>query len=386
MMPTMNTADVGRHDHAAQRDHAGDQRDDAERRRSIPIWRAARRMPSARLCGPGIVSGRHGRPPLCGTAPPECHAPAAGTAAISVCDNAGMNDTPKKEPPPAAAGDDRPAAAPVQARRRRPRRSKSSWWCATTRSTPSPARWSSPAASSRTPTAIRGCARAAAAPTRCSDDELKFRVAGVREAFEECGVLLARKRGQRALIARGRPQGHRGALARQARQGRGEHRRSGRSRGSRDRHRPDDAVRALDHADLRAQALRHLVLPGRGAARTRSRCMTDRSSVELGVDRRAGRRSTRRRPASARWSMPRPRTSSCWPRAGRWPARSARRASARSSRSSPGSRQRDGKRFLHIPEGAGYRNLFREMPPQPGFRRPDGSSVCPVRAGALRAE
>ena len=27
--------------------------------------------------------------------------------------------------------------------------------------------------------------------------------------------------------------------------------------------------------------------------------------------------------------------------------------------------QRDGKRFLHIPEGAGYRNLVREMPPQP---------------------
>lgn len=33
-----------------------------------------------------------------------------------------------------------------------------------------------------------------------SNDELKFRIAGVREAFEECGVLLARKRGQRALI------------------------------------------------------------------------------------------------------------------------------------------------------------------------------------------
>src|SRR5471032_271600 len=34
-----------------------------------------------------------------------------------------------------------------------------------------------------------------------SAGELKFRVAGVREAFEECGVLLARKRGQRNLIA-----------------------------------------------------------------------------------------------------------------------------------------------------------------------------------------
>lgn len=38
-------------------------------------------------------------------------------------------------------------------------------------------------------------------PDRISDDELKFRIAGVREAFEECGVLLARKRGQKALIA-----------------------------------------------------------------------------------------------------------------------------------------------------------------------------------------
>jgi 8-oxo-dGTP pyrophosphatase MutT (NUDIX family) len=36
---------------------------------------------------------------------------------------------------------------------------------------------------------------------KIDDAELKFRIAGVREAFEECGVLLARKRGQRALIA-----------------------------------------------------------------------------------------------------------------------------------------------------------------------------------------
>ena len=36
---------------------------------------------------------------------------------------------------------------------------------------------------------------------KLSDGQLKFRVAGVREAFEECGILLARKRGQRALVA-----------------------------------------------------------------------------------------------------------------------------------------------------------------------------------------
>jgi 8-oxo-dGTP pyrophosphatase MutT (NUDIX family) len=36
---------------------------------------------------------------------------------------------------------------------------------------------------------------------KVGDGELKFRIAGVREAFEECGILLARQRGQRALIA-----------------------------------------------------------------------------------------------------------------------------------------------------------------------------------------
>jgi 8-oxo-dGTP pyrophosphatase MutT (NUDIX family) len=36
---------------------------------------------------------------------------------------------------------------------------------------------------------------------RIAPEELKFRVAGVREAFEECGVLLARRRGERAVIA-----------------------------------------------------------------------------------------------------------------------------------------------------------------------------------------
>ncbi|MBE8190937.1 MAG: NUDIX hydrolase [Alphaproteobacteria bacterium] len=33
-----------------------------------------------------------------------------------------------------------------------------------------------------------------------SDDELAFRVAGVRESYEECGILLARKRGANAFI------------------------------------------------------------------------------------------------------------------------------------------------------------------------------------------
>ncbi len=42
-------------------------------------------------------------------------------------------------------------------------------------------------------------ARSAGA-AQLGDQELKFRIAGIREAFEECGILLAHKRGQKALI------------------------------------------------------------------------------------------------------------------------------------------------------------------------------------------
>ncbi|AYC32001.1 NUDIX hydrolase [Pseudomonas cavernae] len=35
----------------------------------------------------------------------------------------------------------------------------------------------------------------------CSDEELAFRIAGVREAFEECGILLACKRGENELLS-----------------------------------------------------------------------------------------------------------------------------------------------------------------------------------------
>ncbi|MCY1400312.1 hypothetical protein D9M71_153900 [compost metagenome] len=36
---------------------------------------------------------------------------------------------------------------------------------------------------------------------QCSDEELGFRIAGIREAFEECGVLLARRRGESELLS-----------------------------------------------------------------------------------------------------------------------------------------------------------------------------------------
>ena len=37
-----------------------------------------------------------------------------------------------------------------------------------------------------------------------SEDDLAFRVAAIREAFEECGILLARARGSNDLVGRGR--------------------------------------------------------------------------------------------------------------------------------------------------------------------------------------
>jgi 8-oxo-dGTP pyrophosphatase MutT (NUDIX family) len=76
-----------------------------------------------------------------------------------------------------------------------------------------------------------------------SPGELKFRVAGIREAFEECGVLLARKPGQRSVIA---------AAELKAIEGKW------RAKLTKDE--------ASDHAGLRAEALRHVVLSGRSAA------------------------------------------------------------------------------------------------------------------------
>ena len=61
--------------------------------------------------------------------------------------------------------------------------------------------------------------------------------------------------------------------------------------------------------------------------------------------------------------MPRPRTSNCWPKA-KTVAEALSQASQRKIITvQPWVEERDGKRFLHIPPDAGYRNLFRELPP-----------------------
>ena len=60
------------------------------------------------------------------------------------------------------------------------------------------ARWCSPAASCEDADGDPQLRARCAGADNLADGELKFRIAGVREAFEECGILLARKRGQRA--------------------------------------------------------------------------------------------------------------------------------------------------------------------------------------------
>ena len=100
-----------------------------------------------------------------------------------------------------------------------------------------------------------------------ADAELAFRVAGIREAFEECGILLAMKRGATALI---------GAAELKPIEDRWRDRLAKDDASivdmveaedlvlAVDRH---DALRALDHAGHGAQALRHLVLRRRRAGR-----------------------------------------------------------------------------------------------------------------------
>ena len=172
---------------------------------------------------------------------------------------------------------------------------------------------------------------------RIADGELKFRVAGVREAFEECGVLLARKRGQRNLIAAadllGIEQKWRAKLAK-------------------DEASIVDLVEAEDleiATDLMVP-FAHWITPTFAPRRFDTWfflaeapedqvALHDGSeSVELGVDRRpAGDRRGHRRPPHPGSRHDR-RTSSFWPKAAPSPARSPRPASARSSPSSPGSK------------------------------------------------
>ena len=219
------------------------------------------------------------------------------------------------------------------------RRWKSSWWCAITRSTPSPGRWCSPA-------------------------ELKFRVAGVREAFEECGVLLARKRGQRAVIAAAElkpiEDKWRAKLTKD-------------EASILDLVEAEDLELATDLMTPYAHWITPTFVPKRfdtwfflaeapedqialhdGSESTDSVWIGAQQAIDEAV---AGRRSLVHATTKNLELLAE----------GKTVVGALSQASERKIVTvQPWVEARDGKKFLHIPEGAGYRNLEREMPPPAG--------------------
>jgi 8-oxo-dGTP pyrophosphatase MutT (NUDIX family) len=198
---------------------------------------------------------------------------------------------------------------------------------------------------------------------RISPAELKFRVAGVREAFEECGILLARKPAQRAVVGavdlKGIEERWRGKLTRDEASildlVEAEDLELATdlmvpyahwitptfapkrfdtwfflAEAPEDQVALHDGSESVDSVWLRPQAA---LAEAAGGKRTLVHATT--KNLELLTD--AGTVAEALSQASQRTIV----TVQPWVE------------------------ERDGKRFLRIPEGAGYRNLMREMPPQP---------------------
>jgi 8-oxo-dGTP pyrophosphatase MutT (NUDIX family) len=197
-----------------------------------------------------------------------------------------------------------------------------------------------------------------------SAEELKFRVAGVREAFEECGVLLARKRGQRNLIA--------AADLKAIEQ-------KWRAKLTKDEASMVDLVEAedLEIATELMTPFAHWITPTfvpkrfdtwfflaeapedqialhDGSESVDSVWIQPRAAIE---EAKAGKRmlvhaTTKNLELLAE---------------GETVVGALSQASERTIVTvQPWLETRDGKKFLHIPDGAGYRNLVREMPPSGG--------------------
>jgi 8-oxo-dGTP pyrophosphatase MutT (NUDIX family) len=195
---------------------------------------------------------------------------------------------------------------------------------------------------------------------RIGDEELKFRIAGVREAFEECGVLLARKRGQRALIAAA------DLLAIEQKW---------RARLAKDEASIVDLVEAEDlelATDLMvpfahwitptfaprrfdtwfflAEAPEDQIALHDGSESVDSVWIAAQQAIDEAT---AGRRTLVHATTKNLELLAEARTV-----AGALAAASARKIVT----VQPWVETRDGKRYLHIPPDAGYRNLFRELP------------------------
>lgn len=199
---------------------------------------------------------------------------------------------------------------------------------------------------------------------KIDDAELKFRIAGVREAFEECGVLLARKRGQRALIAAADLKAietkWRAKLAKD-------------EASIVDMVEAEDLEIATDLMTPYAHWITPTFVPKRfdtwfflaeapedqialhdGSESTDSVWIGAQEAIDEAT---AGKRTLVHATTKNLELLAEGKTV-----AGAISAASARKIVT----VQPWVEVKDGKKFLHIPEGAGYRNLVREMPPAGG--------------------
>ena len=198
---------------------------------------------------------------------------------------------------------------------------------------------------------------------KCSVDELKFRVAGVREAFEECGILLARKRGQRALVAaadlKGIEDRWRAKLAKDEAAivdlAEAEDLEIATDLMTPFAHwiTPTFAPRRFDTWFFLAEAPEDQVALHDGSESVDSVWIGGQQAIDEAT---AGKRTLVHATLKNLELLV----------DGKTVVGAISQATERKIVTvQPWVETRDGKRFLHIPEGAGYRNLFREMPPAP---------------------
>jgi len=198
---------------------------------------------------------------------------------------------------------------------------------------------------------------------KISADELKFRVAGVREAFEECGILLARKPAQRAVVGavdlEGIEQRWRAKLAKDEASivdlVEAEDLELATDLMTPFAHwiTPTFAPRRFDTWFFLAEAPEDQIALHDGSESVDSVWIQPQQAIDEAA---AGRRTLVHATTKNLELLAEAGTV----------AEALSQASQRKIVTvQPWVEQRDGKRFLRIPEGAGYRNLVREMPAQP---------------------
>ena len=198
---------------------------------------------------------------------------------------------------------------------------------------------------------------------RISPAELKFRVAGVREAFEECGILLARKPAQRSVVGavdlEGIEQRWRAKLAKDEASivdlVEAEDLELATDLMTPFAHwiTPTFAPRRFDTWFFLAEAPEDQIALHDGSESVDSVWIQPQKAIDEAT---AGRRTLVHATTKNLELLAEAGTV----------AEALSQASQRKVVTvQPWVEQRDGKRFLRIPEGAGYRNLVREMPAQP---------------------